>query len=95
MVVSTDKKIAVLIHQARGTGKCWKPVQTMTLDEKNLFHIAVCFGRILCPKGAIQPLREMVERFGRIESRVPGDRVLYPAVSTLTRVRILVPKGVH
>ena len=53
MVVSTDKRIAVLIHQTTGTGKCWKPVQAMTLDEKNLFHIAVCFGRILCPKGAI------------------------------------------
>ena len=48
----------------------------MTLDEKNLFYIAVCFGRIL-------PLHEMVERFGRIESRAPG------AVSTLTRVRII------
>ena len=30
----------------------------MTLDEKNLFHIAVCFGRILCPKGAITPARD-------------------------------------
>ena len=40
------------------------------------------------PKGLL-PLREMVERFDRIESRVPGDRVLYPAVSTLTRVRII------
>ena len=87
MVVTTDKRIAVLIHQATGTGKCWKPVQAMTLDEKNIFHIAVCFGRILCPKGLL-PLREMVERFGRIESRAPRNRVLYPAVSTLTRVRI-------
>ena len=58
MVVSTDKRIAVLINQATGTGKWWKPVQAMTLDETNLFHIAVCFGRILCPKGAITPARD-------------------------------------
>ena len=58
MVVSTEKRIAVLIHQTTGTGKCWKPVQAMTLGEKNLFHIAVCFGRILCPKGAITPARD-------------------------------------
>ena len=57
-IVTTDKRIAVLIHQATGTGKCWQPVQAMTLDEKNLFHIAVCFGRILCPKGTITPARD-------------------------------------
>ena len=58
MVVSTDKSIAELIYQTTGTRKCWKPVQAMTLDKKNLFHIAVCFGRILCPKGAITPARD-------------------------------------
>ena len=44
MIVSPDKRMAVLTHQTTGTGKCWKPVQAMTLNEKSQFiQIAVYF----------------------------------------------------
>ena len=59
MIVSPDKRMAVLTHQTTGTGKCWKPVQATTLNEKSQFvHIAVYFGRVFVLKGTL-PLHGM------------------------------------